>query len=445
MRPTHRAAPLLLAALIGLLGACGGPPPPDTNVVLVLVDQLRKDSADRWMPRVGALADEGIRFEKARSAAPWTYPSVVSMFSGLYPQQHGADGHPIGGTQLATFDDGVPLLPRRLRSAGFHTAGFVTNPFLQKWNPLHTAFDHYEVDAFIGSQGPLRGAPKLVWRPETMFADSVNAKVREHFDARALDGPEFTYVHYIDVHGPWEGAPFADAAFLAMDEEARYEASIGYVDGKIAELHEYFHARYDGRMIFLVTSDHGRELGDDLDIGEGRSARVRKATVHDFNTRIPLMVLPSALVTGPRTVDVSVSNADLAPTVLDWVGLEPARAIPGRSLLPAIEGQRGAYVGRPVYSLMSAFNRRNDCIVLGGRKLMRVFDPKSRAVTGRVVFDLETDPREASPREEPFGSAGRQLASAAETDGIEYPSRFEEPDESTIKNLEALGYFGGDE
>src|SRR5262245_57765682 len=41
------------------------------SIVLVLVDQLRKDAADRWMPEVRALADKGVVFENMRSAAPW--------------------------------------------------------------------------------------------------------------------------------------------------------------------------------------------------------------------------------------------------------------------------------------------------------------------------------------------------------------------------------------
>ena len=39
------------------------------------------------------------------------------------------------------------------------------------------------VDRFIGSQGPLRAFPEAVWT-DHMFADTVNAAVLEHFDAR---------------------------------------------------------------------------------------------------------------------------------------------------------------------------------------------------------------------------------------------------------------------
>ena len=48
------------------------------SVVLVLVDQLRKDAADLWMPEVGSLARDGVLFDEMRSVSPWTYPSVIS-------------------------------------------------------------------------------------------------------------------------------------------------------------------------------------------------------------------------------------------------------------------------------------------------------------------------------------------------------------------------------
>src|SRR5262245_11029500 len=95
----------LLALLAGaVLGACGAHAPERPSVVLVLVDQLRADSAERWLSETRALAERGVRFEAMRSVAPWTYPSVISLLSGLYPQQHGADGNQDGGL-LSTFAD----------------------------------------------------------------------------------------------------------------------------------------------------------------------------------------------------------------------------------------------------------------------------------------------------------------------------------------------------
>src|SRR5881628_2056638 len=121
----RRPACLLLLPALAALSACGGAARDERpSVVLVLVDQLRKDSADRWLTETRARAQQGVSFEALRSVAPWTYPSVISLLSGLYPQQHGADGHLLLDV-LTTFDRRVPLLHRVLKRAGFRTAAFV--------------------------------------------------------------------------------------------------------------------------------------------------------------------------------------------------------------------------------------------------------------------------------------------------------------------------------
>jgi len=449
-RVLSRTAVVLPACLS--LVTCGSPEH-RPNIVLVLVDQLRKDWADQWMPETMARAREGVVFEQMRSAAPWTYPSVISMFSGLYPQQHGADGAPDNGTKLSTFDEAVPLFPRDLRSA-YYTAGFVTNPFLHTWNPLHTCFDHYEVDEFIGSQGPTRGNPELVWS-EHMFSDSVNASVIAHFDARPAGGePEFVYVHYIDVHGPWEGAPFDAGGALEKDTapEAR-ERAVRYVDRRITELHDYFDARYGGDLVFLVTSDHGMEMPGELELEarletphpQGFPVRQRKATVHDFNTRVPFLVLAGRHVPEARVVTQPCSNIDVCPTVLDFAGLATSASRPSRSLRPAIvSGDVAGLEHRPVYSLQSAFGRHNDCVVLEERKLFRHVLPGTGQVA-RFVYDLALDPAERAPIGNTFGADGALLVEAAGTHGLSFENDPVTLPEEELQHLRNLGYMGGEE
>lgn len=433
--------PFLVALLLAVIPGCGSDPGGSRpHIVLVLVDQLRKDAADVWLRDVRALARRGVVFENMRSAAPWTYPSVISMFSGLYPQQHGADGAPDDGTLLSTFDARVPLFPALLRDE-YHTAGFVTNPFLHTWNPFHLGFDHYAIDEFIGSQGPTRGNPEAVWTRD-MFADSVNASVLAHYDARgAVTEPEFTYVHYIDVHGPWAGAPFDTGGALEKETApGAREAAARYLDARIVELYEYFHGRYGGDLVFVVTSDHGMEMGDELEY-EPAGYRQRKATVHDFNTHIPFFVLPGRGVASGHRVETPCSNVDVSPTVLELAGCDPVADVPGQSLVPAIRGD--SIEARPIYSLQSAFGRRNDCVVVEGKKLFRHIDPASGDVL-KLVYDLSADAEERAPIGSTFGEDGQLLQEAAGTGALHFEKRFVEPTAEDLENLRALGYLGED-
>jgi len=423
------------SALLPFGSGCALARPKPRNVVLVLVDELRKDTADQALPRLNRLAARGVVFEQMRSAAPWTYPSVVTLFSGLYPQQHGAEGHVKHWDLLSTFSNAVPLLHKVLRTAGYVTAAFVTNPFLHRWNPFHEGFETYDI-SFIGFQGNRRNSSDRVWIPERMFAATVNQSIREHFDARPPRAPEFTYVHYIDVHGPWHEAPFLPD----------YESAVRFVDERVSELYEYFVQRYDGDLIFLVTSDHGRGLPrnpKDADRGYGLPWRRNKASVHDFNLRIPCLVLPGAGVPEARTVSEPCSNVDIAPTLYDWLGLSPGYACAGASLLPAMRGQRIPDENRPLYARHAAFLRKSDGLVYQDKKYVRFFDIETDQVVMRRVFDLGGDPEETRSLGGDFGEAGPLLAEAAGMHGLSYPTRFDEDavDPEARRAMEALGYF----
>lgn len=412
--------------------ACSEPAPPPT-VVLVLVDELRKDSFDDWASRTRELASwGGVSFEQMRSVAPWTYPSVVSLLSGLYPQQHGADGE-ARANRLRRFSPEVPLLQHLLAETGYHTAAFVANPFLREWNPLHIGFDVYQSDfvRYVGNRRPLY--PEFA-DPERMFSPSLFREIRRHFDARPAGAPEFVYVHYIDVHGPWEGAPF----------EPGYQNSVEFIDARIVELYEYFLERSDGNLLFFVTSDHGRPLGDDLRVGYGSRWRVGKKSMHDFNLRIPFVVLPSPLVGGSGSIEVPSSNVDFVPTLLDLLGLEAPVALPGRSLAGHIRGEAPREDARPVYSRMSAFGVDSDALVYDGRKYMRFFDVDTGKLRQKRVFDLAQDPRETRSLGDAFGVADALLEQAGGEHGLAFESTLEVADDELDGQLRALGYIDGE-
>lgn len=423
--------------LIGCLftTACAGDSRP--HVVLVLIDQLRADSAAAWMPGVSALAERGVVFEQARSAAPWTYPSVISLMTGLYPQQHGADGHP-SKNLLSTFDPELPLLAQLLRDAGYRTAAFVANPFFHRFNPFHEGFQHFDI-SFVEDWGSQRVHGRQ-WRTARMFGDSVNQAVFSHFGGSGADAPEFTYVHYIDVHGPWKEAPFRVAPD-GPSGTAQLRAAVGFVDERVVELYRHFSSRYRGNLLFFVTSDHGAALPGERRVGDGPQLRVSKKSMHDFNLRVPLMILPSDRLDAPRRIAAPVGTIDVAPTLLDWIGIPAPVAVPGRSLLPLIRGETESLGKRPLYARNDAFGLRTDALVWRGRKYVRYFDPERKRVTATRIFDLARDAGEEHGSTRPFGPAGELLTEAAGTGGLHYPATFVAADPEVLDQLRALGYL----
>jgi hypothetical protein len=66
------------------------------NVLIVVLDTVRADrlgcygSGDARTPTIDRIAAEGVRFTRAFATSPWTFPSHASMWTGLYPSEHGA-------------------------------------------------------------------------------------------------------------------------------------------------------------------------------------------------------------------------------------------------------------------------------------------------------------------------------------------------------------------
>ncbi len=146
-----------LAVAFGILAACQGHPPRPPHIVVMLIDTLRARNlgcygyARPTSPSIDRFARDAVLFEEAISVGGNTTTAMAGLFTGHY----------------AFFDDGVPWtwygmerfrvrgrgvgLPKRLTtlaehlaSAGYRTAGVITNPYLKPAFSMHQGFGHYE-------------------------------------------------------------------------------------------------------------------------------------------------------------------------------------------------------------------------------------------------------------------------------------------------------------
>ena len=86
---------LALLVVVALVSGCS---PARPNVLLIVVDTLRADHLGAYgypldtSPNFDRFARENLKFDYAVSAAPWTSPSMASIFTGYYPTAHGVSG-----------------------------------------------------------------------------------------------------------------------------------------------------------------------------------------------------------------------------------------------------------------------------------------------------------------------------------------------------------------
>ncbi|HZY69763.1 MAG TPA: sulfatase [Thermoplasmata archaeon] len=117
------------------------------NVLVVVLDCVRASDFPGGptappMPFVESLGRESIQFPNAVAPAPWTIPSHASLFTGLYPWEHGAHWR-----NQVTLDPSIPRLPQWLRAAGYRTLSLSANPLL---SPTFRLVDGFDTAAWAG-------------------------------------------------------------------------------------------------------------------------------------------------------------------------------------------------------------------------------------------------------------------------------------------------------
>lgn len=425
----HTLLPALLLAV--LLAACGedaGPepkttvetqpaPPPERlelagaargrNVLLLTVDTVRADRLNAYgyqvrqtSPRIDALLAGGATFERAIAPRALTWPSLASVFTGLYPSGHGVLEN---GFSLA---EGVGTLAQQFADAGYVTAAFLGNMCGAEWAEL----DAYSCTA--GQDG------KVVERA----AGWLNQRARE-----GAEEPFFLWVHLFAAHGPYynggDRADELDPGYegtlgpkkwrldRVMTEEvelsprdvqyldALYDAAVIGTDGSVGRVLDALEsAVQDESTLTVFLSDHGEDLYDH------NGYLYHACSVYQSGLHVPFGISAPGILPGGIRVAQPVELVDVAPTLLELAGLPPLAESHGVSLLPYLERLgRGGGAGRPAFSEYG--DTRIHTVQADGWKL--VFNPDgvtpycmAGAPEGHYpiaeveLYDLEADPLE---------------------------------------------------
>jgi arylsulfatase A-like enzyme len=345
------------------------------NVIWIVADTLRADHMSLYgynrptTPEIDKWAQRGITFEMARSAAPWTLPSHVTMFTGLWPFQHGARvDRPYLGSS--------PTVAEHLRARGYATAGFVSN--VRICNQVYgvgRGFDTY-VDYPCNHEVSLRAAvnssslgasvmevgsrmtlPVLRPFPFNLKPDAreITGRGREwlgEVDRRnASTGagatrPFFLFLNVMDTHGPYVASSAASGKFwtgpvpplkhstpecgwvalremdqASADAHPKRRSELEAVSRRLIDLYDECLSGLDadlGRFLdglrsagmlentwVVITGDHGEHFGEHRNFGHG-------STVYNELTHVPLILIP--------------------PLGSGESGRDPARALRGRRI-----------------------------------------------------------------------------------------------------------------
>ena len=337
-------------------------PPPTSgapNIVLIVVDTLRADHLSTYgysratTPHLDRMAKEGVLFENAISACSWTLPSHASLLTGRYPADHGMqDAQPmpwLGWGRNALH--GYPTLGEALEHLGYRTGAFSANQTYFTSNVgLGRGFSHFEDyfqsadDMFLRtlygrefSRAYLHRSNKSAWTrglravglggllDNRKHADEVNREALAWIDRG--NRPFFVFLNYIEVHDAsalgWTNASPAWGRATTID---RYDSALTYVDGEIAVLMQALDRRgFSKNTLVIVTGDHGESLGQ-------HHMQYHGIALYREDLQVPLIWWYRGHLPAGVRVHVPVSNADIAPTIMQIAGEKPGKQVfPGHA------------------------------------------------------------------------------------------------------------------
>ena len=346
-------------------------------------------------PQLDALAEEGVVFENAFSAAPWTLPSHCSMFTGLLPNSHGTGWtRPRLPDGMADVEDlvnyNVHTISEEMALRGYDTVTVAEKSWLTFNSGLSQGFekffdyslpdlhDRFFVARFWSRYRDKFGcpAPAPIDKGGARIVDTAIDWLDGH-RSRDESRPFFMFMNLNEAHDPYqppeefwghflpEGISVADSHTLdeRNNTQGQHEIILGDWDISDRDM-EIFKSLYDDEILYqdgllgrlfsgieelglmedtliVVTADHGEEFGE-LDHRVGHQLALTDTLLH-----VPLIMrFPSQLPAGKR-ISAMASTIDIFPTILDVIetenGFGPPQAtaeilsIEGVSQLPTIQ------------------------------------------------------------------------------------------------------------
>ena len=307
------------------------------NLLLITVDTLRADHLGCYggnnpaSPHIDAMAADGTVFERAFATKGSTWPSLATIQTGLYPVTHGVRYNGM------TLDSKFDTLAEVLAPSGYNSAVFTANGGQQRW-------EGFEMKVLLKNEPRDKGVTDAA-------VDWLDKNGGKKF---------YLWLHYMGPHGPYEPPKdfnkFTDKNYKGtidgsferltrafVRQERLSDADLAYArglyDGEIAFTDDQI-----GRVLDKVSSlgilddtlvvfsaDHGEELG------EHHGYWHHQASLYEGVLHVPMIFkMPGKVPAGDR-VPTLVSLVDLAPTILDLLGVKRPDAYEGASLAAAFE------------------------------------------------------------------------------------------------------------
>jgi N-acetylglucosamine-6-sulfatase len=437
-----RAAAGALLAFALLLGGCGASAEPEQqtkpNVLVILTDDQTVESMRVMAGVRGELGAAGTTFERSFVSNPLCCPSRATLYTGQYSHNHGVIGNrpPEGGYGRLDKSEWLPIW---LQRAGYHTVHigkFMNRYGLDSpdtevppgWNEWYTSVDpstysfteyrlnengvvrwgeNYSTDEYsdravdaverlapstepfflaVAYLAPHNGSPSEPDDPAWPGTPAPAPRHRNAFAAEPLPRPPaFNEADVADKPSFIRTLPRMSAGRRAAIRELyqqELESLLAVDEGIVRVVAALREAGELENTLIMFTSDNGFFHGE-------HRVEFGKVMVYEPSIRVPLILRGPGVPAGERRRQL-VTNADLAPTIMEAAGAVPAGRVPdGRSLFPLLRdrglawGRELLVEGAPGYQAVAYAALRNDRYVYAEHENGE-----------RELYDLQRDPHQ---------------------------------------------------
>jgi N-acetylglucosamine-6-sulfatase len=350
------------------------------NVLFILSDDHRYDAMSflghplAKTPVMDSLAKQGACFKNAFVITSLCSPSRASILTGLHTLRHGIidNQHPV--------PEGTEFFPQRIQRAGYKTA------FIGKWHmgdendAPRPGFDYWLSFAGQGDYLPPTADYTLNLNGQRVKQDGYITDVLTDYAVEWLksqkksDQPFFLYLSHKAVHSnftpakrhegqlngatlkrpdsedtttanrtqprwlrdqrnSWHGVEFPYHSELNIgDYYKRYCETLMSLDESIGRVLDTLKEMgiYDDTLV-IYMGDNGFLFGE--------HGLIDKRVAYEPSMRVPLLMQCPSLIKAGTVVEKLAANIDIAPTVLEAMGVEKPSGMDGQSLLPLAEGK----------------------------------------------------------------------------------------------------------
>lgn len=419
---------LIVIAKIPQEGLCK-----DCNVILITMTNLRYDhmSSNGYFrpttPNLDNLAKESLVFDNVFSQASWTLPNVISIYTSLYPFQHGVMNRHDG----SKLSEKTPTLLDVLKKAGYKTAAFTGGTNYSEKFGLTSRFDSYQKcikdpeDAlgkfsctipqaldwlkansknkfFLHIQGfdihcPYSGQSGLLYDKsyEGKVDLSYCLRVLKETEPRIIDGQTYWVIRSDKDRFTEILVGERDIAHLV----ALYDEAITRADQLVGNFIEELRKRglWD-KTIIIFTSEHGNLLGENGRFASKVGGFINSG--YDDAIHIPLIIKYPKLP--PKRISGLASHIDLTPTLLSFLGITSGFKMEGKDLTPLILNDRPLqseiFGGATVISFLNpTFEKTQVAVVRDMRWKMiarTIFRKSKDPETTIELYDILNDKKE---------------------------------------------------